>query len=248
MEIREYARKILQSKKSRESRLILFSVIIGFLGAFSAQLFLWMIGISSDFFLGTIAGYTPPLPASEGGTLVEHISSHGYYFLPIATTLGGLLSGLLVFGLAPEAVGHGTDAAIRAFHRLGGSIRARVPVVKGIASAITIGSGGAAGREGPTAQIAAGISSILATALRLPIEERRVLMLAGMAAGISAIFKTPLGAAILVVEVLYSSTDFEVEALMYTIIAASVAYAVNGFFSGWTPIFEISPGLHFQNA
>jgi len=74
--------------------------------------------------------------------------------------LGGLISGILVYSLAPEAEGHGTDTAVKAYHQSGGSIRARIPLLKMIASAITIGSGGSAGREGPTALISAGIGSV----------------------------------------------------------------------------------------
>jgi CIC family chloride channel protein len=65
--------------------------------------------------------------------------------IPLATTLGGLISGVLVYSLAPEAEGHGTDSAVKAFHRVGGFIRARIAGLKILTSAITIGSGGAAG-------------------------------------------------------------------------------------------------------
>src|SRR5690606_30469039 len=102
-------------------------------------------------------------------------------------TLGGLLSGVIVFWLAPEAEGHGTDAAIDAFHHKGGRVRFRAVPVKLIASAITIGSGGAAGREGPTAQIGAGFGSFIAERLGLGAIERRRALAAGMGAGIGAI-------------------------------------------------------------
>ncbi len=85
-------------------------------------------------------------------------------FIP---ALGGLLSGLIVFNLAPETEGHGTDAMIDSFHRKKGKVRKSVPVIKTIASAITIGSGGSAGKEGPVAQIGSGFASILATLLKL---------------------------------------------------------------------------------
>ena len=103
--------------------------------------------------MGGITGYYPPNPAGE---LVAPVSINPHFLLiPISTALGGLIAGLLVYGLAPEAEGHGTDAAIDAFHNKGGVIRRRVPIIKTIASAFTIGTGGSAGREGPTAQIAA---------------------------------------------------------------------------------------------
>jgi CIC family chloride channel protein len=165
--------------------------------------------------------------------------------IPLATTLGGLLSGLLVYTFAPEAEGHGTDAAVEAFHFKGGRIRPIVPLIKAITSAITIGSGGAAGREGPTAQISVGVGSILASLLRLPDEERRILVLAGMAAGLAAIFRSPLGMAIFAVEILYSGMAFETEALIYTVVASVVAYAVNGLFAGWSPLFLFPQAVHF---
>ena len=67
--------------------------------------------------------------------------------MPVATTLGGLISGALVYGLAPETEGHDTDTVVKALHWAGGKLRARVAPVKMIASGITIGSGGSAGRS-----------------------------------------------------------------------------------------------------
>jgi CIC family chloride channel protein len=92
-------------------------------------------------------------------------------------------------------------------------IRPRVPIIKILASAATIGSGGSGGREGPIAQIGAGFGSFLAQRLRLPEHERRILLAAGMGAGIAAIFRAPLAGAIFAIEVLYRDEDFEAEAL-----------------------------------
>ncbi len=96
---------------------------------------------------------------------------------------------MLVYTLAPEAEGHGTDAVIEAYHRRQGQIRPRVPIVKIVASALTLGSGGSGGREGPIAQIGAGFGSLLGNLLHLRPAERRTLMAAGMGAGIAAIFR-----------------------------------------------------------
>src|SRR5699024_163239 len=139
------------------------------------------------------------------------------------TTLGGLVAGLLIYWLAPETEGHGTDATLTAFHHNNGRMRLRAPFVKIIASAITLGSGGSGGREGPTAQIASGVGAIAGSAFRLPDDERRLVILIGMAAGLSAIFKSPLGTAIFAVEILYSRMAFEGDALIYTLISAAVA-------------------------
>ena len=177
--------------KESEPRLLAESAILGVVGACSAQLFTWALRICQHFFLTWIAGYRPPGLPEEGGVLRQVIGPHGLWLIPVATTLGGLISGLLVYNFAPEAEGHGTDTVVKAFHRAGAFIRARVAPLKLVASAITIGSGGSAGREGPTALIGAGVGSIYATVAHRSEEQRQVLVLAGMAAGLSAIFRSP---------------------------------------------------------
>jgi CIC family chloride channel protein len=221
-------------------RLLLDSLILGVIGGVSAQLFTWMLRFSQKFFLVWMAGYTPPgLPSDGGGVLKQTIGPHGLWLIPLVSTLGGLISGALVYGLAPETEGHGTDTVVKALHWTGGTICARVAPVKMLASAITIGSGGAAGREGPTALIAAGFGSMYATWLKRPEREKRLIVLMGMAAGLSAIFRSPIGTAIFAVEVLYGGIEFESEGLLYCMLAAIVAYAVNGAFVGWTPLFQV---------
>src|SRR5690348_11837933 len=127
------------------------AVAIGVVAGIGAILFTAAIHYATLLFLGLGADYLPPSPAGEGTTGILPIGRP--WALPLITALGGLLSGLIVFTFAPEAEGHGTDSAIAAIHFHRGKIRGRVPLIKVIASAITIGSGGSAGREGPTAQI-----------------------------------------------------------------------------------------------
>ncbi len=224
--------------KEGEPTLLIESVFLGVIGALSAQLFMWVLRICNHFFLYTLAGYRPP-GLSESGSLAQAIGPHGLWLIPLVTTLGGLLSGALVYGFAPEAEGHGTDAVVDAYHRKQGLIRPQVPPVKLLASAITIGSGGAAGREGPIALTAAGLASIYATLAHRTEEERRLLVLIGMAAGLSAIFRTPLGTAVFAIEVLYGNMEFELGAFLYTMVSSAVAYAVNGLFVGFQPLFRL---------
>ncbi len=224
-------------------RLLLDSLVLGVIGGLSAQLFTWLLRLSAKLFLVRLAGYTPPDLPQDGGVLRQAIGPHGLWLIPVATTLGGLISGAIVYNLAPETEGHGTDTVVKALHWIGGTIRARVAPVKMIASAITIGSGGSAGREGPTALIAAAFGSIYGTLLKRPERERRLMVLMGMAAGLSAIFRSPIGTAIFAVEVLYSGMEFEAEALLYCMLAAIVAYAVNGAFVGWQPLFQVPPQM-----
>jgi CIC family chloride channel protein len=150
---------------------VVLGVLIGVVAGVGAIAFFAAIQWSTKLFLGGIADLAPPLPLGEGKPFVSAAGRH--WLIPVVTTLGGLLAGLIVFTLAPEAEGHGTDAAIDAFHERAGRIRARIPPIKLIASAITIGSGGSAGREGPTAQIAAGFGSWLGDVFRLTPQDRR---------------------------------------------------------------------------
>jgi chloride channel protein, CIC family len=229
---------------TRKRWLILDTLFLGVVGALSAQIFTYLLKSAQFLFLHLMAGYGPPGLPEEGGVLKQVIGPHGLWLVPLATTLGGLISGYLVYTFAPEAEGHGTDTAVKAFHRAGGFIRKRVAPLKTLASAITIGSGGAAGREGPTALISAGVGSIYANLFKRSEEDRRLLVLIGMAAGLSAIFRSPIGTAIFAVEVLYSDMEFEASPLLYTMLASLVAYVINGLFVGWQPLFQVPAGLH----
>ena len=158
-----------------------------------------------------------------------------FFALP---ALGGLLSGILVYRYAPEAEGHGTDAVLQAFHSQRGEIRARVPLIKGLATILTLASGGSAGKEGPIAQIGAGVGSWLAARLHLSARDRRILLLAGMAGGLGAIFRAPLGSAITAIEVLYRE-DFESDALIPCVISSVTAYVLFILLLGGERIFAV---------
>lgn len=224
-----------------ERSLIVDTVLLGIVGALSAQLFIWLLHIAQKYLLTGLAGYVPPALASEGGQLQAVVGPHGLWLIPVVTTLGGLISGILIYSLAPEAEGHGTDTAVKAYHQQEGRIRGRISPLKMIASAITIGSGGTGGREGPTALISAGIGSIYGTLTDRSEEDRRLLVLVGMASGLSAIFRSPIGTALFAIEVLYGGMEFETGALLYTMLGSVVAYAVNGLFVGYQPLFHVPP-------
>jgi CIC family chloride channel protein len=233
---------------TRTHRLLIDSILLGLIGALSAQLFMLFLHASEHIFSVWLAGYVPPGLPEEGGVLRQQIGPGGLWLIPIVTTLGGLISGILVFSLAPEAEGHGTDSAVKAYHWGRGKIRYRVPPLKMLASAITIGSGGAAGREGPTALVSAGFGSIYASITKRSEDDTRLLVLIGMAAGLSAIFRSPIGCAIFAVAVLYSDMEYEAAAIYYTLLASVVAYVVNGIFVGWHPLFQVPPHLGITSA
>jgi CIC family chloride channel protein len=156
--------------------------------------------------------------------------------------LGGLASGLLT-RLAPETAGGGADATIEAYHH-GGVIRRRVIPVKGLASILALSAGGSGGREGPTMQIGAAIGAAVGRLLPARRAERRVLLVAGIAAGISAVFRTPLGAALLATEMLYRD-DFEADALVPAIFASVVSYSTAIALLGETTLFGPLPRFPF---
>ncbi len=227
-------------------RLVGVCLLVGILGGFAALIFDFLVELAQSQLLNGLAGYMPPPVGTLTATLPLTVDG-SLWWIPVSTTLGGLIGGILVYRLAPEAEGHGTDAAVAAYHQKGGVVRRRVPPVKAVASAITIGSGGVAGREGPTAQIAVGLGAAAAEWLGFRGQERRIILLASMAGGLAAVFRAPLGMAIFAVEILYSDMVFESEALIYTVISAVTAYALHGFFVGWSPIFATPEGLAFHS-
>ena len=174
-------------------RWFILATIIGIIAGLGALLFYYAIIFFTYIFMNVFLGIILPSPLGEGGNLTFTITNTRYILIPISTTIGGLISGLIVYKFAPEAEGHGTDAAIDAYHNKQGKVRGIVIPIKVLASAITIGSGGSAGREGPTAQISSGLGSIIAGLLHLNPEDRRRAVAVGIGAGIGTIFKAPIG-------------------------------------------------------
>lgn len=162
-----------------------------------------------------------------------------WYAVVLIPAGGGLAAGLIMRQWAPETAGSGTDHIIDSVHHHGGRVRARIVPVKMAASVLTIGSGGSSGNEGPISQISGGIASFVGTRLRLSRSEMRTLVIAGMAAGWSAVFRAPLGSAIFAIEVPYKN-DFESSAAIPAIISSVTSYLVFIPFGGAGPIFSSS--------
>jgi CIC family chloride channel protein len=227
------------------SRWMLYSLLVGLVAGTGAALFFFCLEWGKYFVLDYLAGYPMGVPAGEH---LIHGMPHGTprtWVLFLAPAIGGLISGLIVYIWAPEAEGHGTDAMVDAFHNKEGNIRTRVPFLKSIASVVTLATGGSAGREGPIAQIGGGFGSWLGRTLKLETREKRLLLLAGCAGGLGAIFRAPLGGAITSIEVLYTE-DFESDAIIPCIMSSVVAYSVFTFVFGHQPIFATS-GMTFSD-
>ena len=218
-------------------------ILIGFLLGIVAGLSAIGLFLSVEFFTGLFlqvgTGYSPPLPGGFQDSYQSYtLIIERPWLLPLICGLGGLLVGLITTRFSPESEGHGTDAVIDAYHYKSGNIRARVPLVKAVASSITIGSGGSGGTEGPAGQIAAGLGSVIGKLFKLNEDERRIAVAAGLGAGIGSIFKVPLGGAVFSAEVFYRR-DFEVRALIPGLVASVTGYTVFGFVFGWDPLFSI---------
>jgi CIC family chloride channel protein len=218
----------------------LLSIVVGIVAGCGAILFEELLRHGLYFFLYIPVGFFEPARGSDQA-LVTMLATRRSWLYLLIPALGGLVSSILVFLIAPEAEGDGTDAMIEAFHHKGGFVRKRVPFVKIVASAITIASGGSAGKEGPISQIGAGFGSILAGILKLKPGARRILVLAGAAGGLGAIFHAPLGAALFAPEVLYRETEFEFEAILPCIVSSIVASSIFDQWYGRTALFFPGP-------
>jgi CIC family chloride channel protein len=159
------------------TRGIILIILIGLVSGLGAVLFRWMVlGFTRLFF--------------EGGETA--FGFLGKYYVIILPALGGLIVGLLIYFLAREAKGHGVPEVMLAVNSHGGRIRARVAAVKALASAICIGSGGSAGREGPIIQIGSTIGSTVGQWFRLPEDWVKLLVACGAAGGVSPALLMPL--------------------------------------------------------
>ena len=205
---------------------LILGVSIGAIAGLGAVVFFLTLKYTGQLLLGTLGGYVQPQATGDGGGG----GSPGFdrpWAIPLVAFGGALVSAFLVARFAPEAEGHGTDNAIEAVHTDPRSIRGRAVAVKLIASALTIGSGGSGGREGPTAQISAGFGSLLTRRLDLSDGDGRLAVSIGIGSGIGAIFGAPLGGAVLAASIIYRE-DFNYRALVPGFISSAAAYAVYG--------------------
>jgi chloride channel protein, CIC family len=224
-------------------RVLLHAAVVGAAAGLIGAGFFALLELTQHVLLEQLAGYTPLRAYGEKIAGGGRQPIFRPWLLLVLPAVGALLSGL-VTQLAPETRGGGGDATIKAFHQHGGVMRRRVIGIKTLASVLTLGSGGSGGREGPTMQIGGALGSFVGRVLRVGPVERRVLMVAGVAAGISAVFRTPLGAALLAVEILYRD-DFEAEALIPAVLASVVSYSVVISIFGESILFAHAPRYEF---
>jgi len=200
-------------KRRIKEETILFISVVKWV--FLASVIGIIVGLSTTIFL----------KALNWSIAFTHQQPFYFYFLPIAL----FLSVVLTKYLAPDAEGHGTEKVIEAVHKRSGKINASVVPVKLAATIITLASGGSAGKEGPCAQIGAGLSSVFADLFKFNDSERRKLVICGISGGFAAVFGTPIAGAIFGVEVLFAGSILY-DVLLPSFISGIMAYQVSSFF------------------
>ncbi len=214
----KYERAIPLLAPNETKFLVVLAVVIGLsTGVFT---YLFDIAIRKIFHLGL------------GGSPFELSDSSLWSRWPILffPALGGLIVGPIIKNYSPESKGHGVPEVMLAMSQQGGRIRGRVAALKAFCSAVTIGTGGSAGREGPIVQIGASIGSKLAQLFRLPPVTLKTMAAAGSAAGIAAAFNAPLGGMAFAMEIILgeiSAAPFAMVVLS-TVVASTVSRGLHG--------------------
>ena len=167
----------------------------------------------------------------------------GIWFVVLAPVIGGLIYGPLVARFAPEARGHGVPEVMLAVNQRGGRIRPQVPIVKSLASAICIGSGGSVGREGPIVQIGSALGSVTGQLLRLPESQLRLLVACGAAGGISATFNAPIAGVFFALELILR--NFQTQSFGLVVLSSVTADAIGRAAFGNHPFLSL-PAFNFS--
>lgn len=228
---------------ARWSRLFGLGVLVGVLGGLAAAWLERGLHHGTHWLVGSLSGMN----------LAGDDTFKFSWTILLLPALGGLISGIVVWWLCPETMGrHGTDALTHAFHRGMGDLPLKGPAIKGAAAVGVISCGGSAGPEGPIAALGAGLGSMIGRMFNLTPQERRILLVAGCAAGVGAIFQCPLGGAIFATSLLYREEEFESDAMVPSFVASVIGYTtfmtLKGGLGSMEPLLPGGKGLAFSDA
>lgn len=218
--------------------LLLLAVVVGAMAGFGSIAFRWLV----DTFTLVFSGHADY--AGAGGAAHSRLPALGPWFVLLAPVVGGLLYGPLVHRFAREARGHGVPEVMFAVARRGGRIKPVVAVVKSLASALCIGSGGSVGREGPIVQIGSALGSSLGRIVKVTEGRMRLLVACGAAGGIAATFNAPLAGVFFAMELILRA--FTVEAFAAAVLS-SVTAAVIGRTALGDVAFLTLPPFHVDH-
>jgi len=236
-------RKLVNIKNPNS--IYVYAVIVGVLCGIASMGFSFILSLLESFFNSL---HTQTAEKTE--TIVQKISfaaqnpstSLIVLFLP---AFGGLIAGLIIHFFCKDASGTGTDEMIYAFHYKEGKIDTKVPFYKALATLFTLPTGGSGGKEGPISLIGAGIGVWLSNILKTGARARRTLLLAGTAAGLGSVFRSPLGGALTAAEMVYRH-DIESDALIPCFISSVTAYLVYIGYAGAESAFHITTPQAFH--
>lgn len=238
-------------------RLPLLSALIGALVGVIGVAFFTLSEFIRNLLFGSFGGLTEETEETlETATWYGHLNSllpspdpsnPQVWMLAVVPAIGGLLLGLW-YWKTRDTTQAGTEVAIKAFHNDRGRFQKGNTWKKFVASILTLGSGGAAGREGPIALMGSTIGSVLADRMKLTQRQRRILLVAGLAAGIGGMFRAPMAGGLMAAEVLYSDAEFEPDVLIPATIASIISYCVFCLNFGWGSLFgKVAASYQFTN-
>ncbi len=224
----KFLKKIpLTNLHANEHAVMLFmAIIVGVLGGYGAVLFRWLIRFFQKVSFG-----------NGGGELLPTLMNMSWYARLTPPIVGGLLVGLIVYSLAREAKGHGVPEVMEAVVLKGGIIRKRVVLVKSIASAICIGTGGSVGREGPIVQIGSAIGSSFGQIMKVSADRMRTLVGCGAAAGIAATFNAPIAGVMFAMEIILG--EFGIATFSPIVVSSVMATVISRAYLGDFPAFVV---------
>lgn len=220
---------------SQEPIHLLLAIITGVLAGFGGIIFYKMIQLVEQLMFHTPAGFFGV------DNLVNLQGWRRFIVIPIIPAVGGLVVGWIVLKLAPDAGGEGVPMVIENVAKKGGVLNPFLAITKLVTSAVSIGSGGAGGREGPVIAIGGAIGSSVGKVFRLNEEQMKSLVGCGAAAGLAAVFNAPIGGALFAMEVVIGSLNMQTFSPI--IISSVFGTFVSRTILGNRPVFIIP---HFE--
>ncbi len=217
--------RMLRLAGDQQLRILLIAAVVGVVAGLGAVAVRELISLGQWVFWGS------------RGDILASLPGVGSWRILLVPFLGGLFVGPLVWFLARDASGHGVPEVVQALLMRGGRIRGRVALVKGVASALTLSSGGSAGREGPMIQIGASLGSVIAQKGRLGENGVRTLVAAGAAGGLAAAFNAPIAGSLFALEVVLG--DFAIASFSPVVMAGVAATVVSRGVYGSAQVFDI---------
>ncbi len=236
----------------RTGRFIGESLLVGFFTGFVVVAFRYMIQYGFAWITEGVGHHQYLSKLSAGAAFSRFEWSAAFsdpyrWIMLVLPALGAWVGYQLIKRFDSLEHARGTDSAVLAYHRRHGYVPPVVIPVKSTASVLTVASGGSAGYEGPVTLLGAACGSCVASWFNLSSRARRILMTAGLSAGIAALFQAPLAGAIFGFEILYSSSDVEYECILPCFIASAVSYTIFAYFFGWGSLFQMPADCIYEN-